>query len=327
MKLRMRSLVVSLALACLATTESRAQGAADYPSRNISFVMALAAGSAGDVFGRLVATRMSAILGKPLVSENVTGAAGQIGVERVMRSAPDGYTILGAGDNQLIYVPLFNKGARYDVRTDFEPITQLGTVDYILVAHPSLPAKNVQELVALAKAKPGDIHFSSAGVGSTQQIAMEVLMQRSGIKLTHVPYRGATAAMTDVVSGVVSVTFSAVSVAAPFLADGRLRALGTAGLKRSALLPDVPTVAETLGGFEFRTIMGMLAPAGTPAEIVGKLNAAAVQAVKDPAIEPQLRAAGFTATGNSPAEFKASIIRDHERIGEVVKAAGIQPVN
>lgn len=319
---------VALALTLGLPTQALAQGstASDYPARGITMVMALAAGSAGDVLGRLVGNKMSAEFGKPIVSENVTGATGQIGIDRVMRATPDGYTILGCGDNQLLYAPFVNKHAKFDPLNDFAPITQLALVDYVLVAHPSLPAKNVAELVSLAKAKPEQINYSSAGPGSTQHIAMESLMARTGARLTHVPYRGATPALNDVVAGVVSVMFTAVSVAKPFLEDGRLRALATAGLERSSLMPDVPTVAEGgLDGFEFRTWMGLFAPAKTPPEIVARLNGSAARAVKDPSLRPQMAAGGFTPIGNSPQEFKGVIARDYERIGAIIKAAGIAP--
>jgi tripartite-type tricarboxylate transporter receptor subunit TctC len=324
MKRALRALAVFAACA-LASAQAFGQGAADYPSRGISLVMALAAGSAGDVLGRIVANKMSQELGRPIVSENVTGAGGQIGIERVNRASPDGYTILGAGDNQLIYVPLFTKGTKFDPRNDFTPITQLALVDYALVAHPSLGAKSVPELIALAKAQPGKINYSSAGVGSTQHIAMEYLMAKTGAKLTHVPYRGATPALNDVVSGVVSVMFTAVSVAAPFLQDGTLRILATAGLKRSTLMPEVPTVAEAVDGFEFRTWMALLAPAKTPPEIVARLHAAAAAAINDPAIRPQLAASGFTPVGNSPEELRLILARDYERVAEIMRSAGIAP--
>ncbi len=302
------------------------QGTSDYPSRGITMVMPLAAGSAGDVLGRLVGAKMTADLGRHIVCENVAGASGALGIERVLRAAPDGYTLLGTGDNQLIYAPLFNKNAKFDPRNDLAPITQLAVLDWALVANPAFPAKTIGELVALAKPKPGEINFASGGVGSAQQIAMELLMARSGIKLTHVPYRGVTPALNDVVAGVVPVMFTAVSVAAPYIPDGKLRVLATTGRQRSTLLPDVPTVAEAgLEGYDFKTWMALLAPKDTPAAIIDRLHRAAVTAVKDPSLRPQMAAGGFVPVGNSPAEFKAELASDYERIAKVISDASIAP--
>jgi tripartite-type tricarboxylate transporter receptor subunit TctC len=301
-------------------------GVSDYPSRGITLVMPLAAASAGDVLGRLVASKMATDLGRHIVSENVTGASGAIGIDRVLRAAPDGYTILGSGDNQLIYAPLFNRNFKFDPRADLAPITQLAVLDWALVANPAFPARTVGELVALAKQKPAAIDFGSGGIGSAQQIAMELLMAHYGIKLTHVPYRGVTPALNDVVAGVVPLMFTAVSVAAPFLPDGKLRVLATTGRQRSTLLPDVPTVAESgVAGYQFKTWMALLAPKDTPATIVDRLHRSAVVAVKDPALRPQLSAQGFVPVGNAPAEFKAELDGDYERIAKVIREANISP--
>jgi tripartite-type tricarboxylate transporter receptor subunit TctC len=317
--------MIAIALASgIATMHALAQSASDYPNRGITLVMPLAAGSAGDVLGRIVAVGMANQLGKHVVAENVTGASGAIGIDRVLRAESDGYTVLGTGDNQLIYAPLFNRTSKFDPVKDFAPITQLAVLDWALVANPSFPAKTIEELVALAKAKPGEINFASGGPGSAQQVAMELLMARTGTKLTHVSYRGVTPGLNDVVAGQVQLMFTAVSVAAPFIPDGRLRVIATTGLARSSVLPNVPTVAESgLPGFEFRTWMGLLAKAGTDAAIIAKLNAAATAAVKDPTIRPQLAAGGFVPLGNSPTDFKANIADDYRKIADIMQAAGI----
>jgi tripartite-type tricarboxylate transporter receptor subunit TctC len=327
--MRLRAILLALAI-CGGLTMSHALGqgtsASDYPSRGITMVMPLAAGSAGDVLGRLVAAKMSTDLGRHIVSENVTGAAGVLGIERVLRAAPDGYTVLGTGDNQLIYAPLFNKSSKFDPRKDLAPITQLAVLDWALVANPAFPAKTIEELVALAKAKPGQIDFASGGIGSAQQIAMELLMARTGIKLTHVPYRGVTPGLNDVVAGVIPLMFTAVSVAAPYLPDGKLRVLATTGRQRSTLLPDVPTVAESgIDGYDFKTWMALLAPKDTPSAIIDRLNRSAVSAVKDPSLRPQLAAGGFVPVGNSPAAFEAELASDYERIAKVIRDANIAP--
>ncbi len=199
-------------------------------------------------------------------------------------------------------------------------------LDWALVANPAFPARTVGELVALAKQKPAAIDFGSGGIGSAQQIAMELLMAHYGIKLTHVPYRGVTPALNDVVAGVVPLMFTAVSVAAPFLPDGKLRVLATTGQQRSTLLPDVPTIAESgVAGYEFKTWMALLAPKDTPASIVDRLHRSAVTAVKDPALRPQLSAQGFVPVGNAPAEFKAELDGDYDRIAKVIREANISP--
>jgi tripartite-type tricarboxylate transporter receptor subunit TctC len=308
------------------TSFAQSQTAADYPTRPITVVMPTAPGSAGDTLVRIVSNRMAADLGRPFIAENVTGAAGALGVIRAQKAAPDGYTLLGTGDNQLIYAPLFNRSIRFDPRTDFEPITLLASLDWALVANPAFPAKTVQELIKLAKEKPGELNFASGGVGTAQQIAMELLMARAGIKLTHVPYRGVTPGLNDVVAGVVPLMFTAVSVATPFIPNGHLRVIATTGHTRSSLLPDVPTMQEAgIEGFEFDTWVGLLAPKGTPAPIVARLHDAAAAALKDPTVRERLAAGGFTPVASPSSVFATTLSNDWKRIGDIIQTAGITP--
>jgi tripartite-type tricarboxylate transporter receptor subunit TctC len=324
----MKALIRLIALAVgLAAVPAVAQAPADpaYPSRAITMIVPLAAGSAADIVARLVATKMSADLGRQIVVENAAGASGLVGIERAIKAPPDGYTIVGVSDSVLTMVPQLNPNAKFNPHRDLTPITQLATIDWVLVAHPSFAAKTVPDLLAMAKAKPGTIDFSSGGNASPQHVAMEAFKARTGINLTHVPYRGATAALTDVVAGVVPIMFTAVSVAHPFLVEGKLHALATAGRKRSELLPNVPTVAEAgVEGFEFETWMSLMAPAGLPKPIADKLHASAVKAVGDPEIRAKLLAVGLVPLGNAPDAFAANLARDYAKTGEIIRAAGMK---
>ncbi|HYI91307.1 MAG TPA: tripartite tricarboxylate transporter substrate-binding protein [Beijerinckiaceae bacterium] len=320
--IRLIALTVGLAAAPVS-----AQAPADpaYPSRSITMIVPLAAGSAADIVARLVATKMSADLGRPIVIENAAGASGLVGIERGIKAPPDGYTIVGVSDSVLTMVPQLNPNAKFNPHRDLTPITQLATIDWVLVAHPSFAAKTIPDLLAMARAKPGTIDFSSGGNASPQHVAMEAFKARTGINLTHVPYRGATAALTDVVAGVVPVMFTAVSVAHPFLVEGKLHALATAGRKRSELLPNVPTVAEAgVEGFEFETWMSLMAPANLPKPIADKLHASALKAVGDAEIRAKLLAVGLVPLGNSADAFAANLARDYAKTGEIIRAAGMK---
>jgi tripartite-type tricarboxylate transporter receptor subunit TctC len=318
--------LIALAVGLVAAPVS-AQAPADpaYPSRSITMIVPLAAGSAADIVARLVATKMSADLGRQIVIENAAGASGLVGIERGIKAPPDGYTIVGVSDSVLTMVPQLNPNAKFNPHRDLTPITQLATIDWVLVAHPSFAAKTVPDLLAMARAKPGTIDFSSGGNASPQHVAMEAFKARTGINLTHVPYRGATAALTDVVAGVVPVMFTAVSVAHPFLVEGKLHALATAGRKRSELLPNVPTVAEAgVEGFEFETWMSLMAPANLPRPIADKLHASAVKAVGDAEIRTKLLAVGLVPLGNSADAFAANLARDYAKTGEIIRAADMK---
>lgn len=323
----MKYVISSFALLCavLSTDSALAQSASDYPSRPIQMVIPLAAGSAGDVALRIVTTKMTADLGQQIVIKNMPGAAGLIGAEFVARATPDGYTIFGVADSVLTSVPLLNGNAKFDPLKDFAPITQIVTNDWVLVVNPSFPAKSVKEFIDLAKEKPDAINYASGGNGSPQQIAMEVFKSRTGIKLTHVPYRGATGALTDVVAGTVPVMFTAVAVAQSFIRSGKLRALATGGKRRSELLPDVPTVSEAgVPGFEWSTWTSIMVPTNTPPAIVAKLYNSAIAALKDAEIREKLLAVGVVPNGTTPAEFSANLNADYAKMSDVIKSAGIK---
>ena len=269
-----------LVIAAFATSLVHAQ---TYPARSILMLVPLAAGSSLDVVLRLITQKMSENMGQPIVVENQAGAAGMIGAERFMRAAPDGYTLAAFNDSVLTMVPNLRKQVAYDPVASFAPISLMVNNSWILVAHPSLPAKDVAELIALAKSKPGVINYSSGGNGSPQHIAMALFESIAGIKLTHVPYKGTTQTTLDVLSGQIPMMFSGINAVVNQVREGKLRGLAVGGLARSPLLPAVPTVAETgLPGYEFVTWMGMFAPLNTPKDIIARVNAEVARALPRP---------------------------------------------
>jgi tripartite-type tricarboxylate transporter receptor subunit TctC len=309
-------------LACLAMAGPvRAQ---DYPRRPIRVLEPLAAGSAVDVVTRIVADRMGRILGGSLFVDNQPGAAGLLGMRAGAHAAADGYTILAVNDSVVTALPNMRADAGYDPRKAFVPVVQMVRIHWALVASPSLGASTLPQFIAAAKAKPGAIDFASGGQGSPQHIAMELLMRAAGIKLQHVPFRGTTPALNEVVADHIPVMFTALPTPLPFLADHRLAILGVADPRRLPTLPDTPTLAESgLPGFEFTAWGALLAPAGTPPEIVAKLNAAANAALADPEVAKQLVDLGYEVVGGPPATLQALIAQDYQAKGDILRAANI----
>ncbi|MBC7779797.1 MAG: tripartite tricarboxylate transporter substrate binding protein [Proteobacteria bacterium] len=315
---------LTVALAAMVCADVVAQSTA-YPAKPIRMLVPLAAGSAVDVVGRLVAVGMSADLGQQVVVENLPGAAGLIGTERAARSAPDGYTIAAVNDSIMTVLPQLHVKSPYDSFRDFTPIAQLAAVTWLLVAHPSVPAKSLPALLALAKKRPGEILYASGGNGSPQQLGMELLRSMTRVDLVHVAFKGATPALNDVVAGHVSVMFSATSVALSFVKEGRLRAFGTGSPKRLAVLPEVPTIAEAgVPGFDYVTWAGLVAPAGTPPGVVARLNAAAVRALQRPELRTKVIDLGFELIANTPDEFAQALKRDYQRMGTLIREASIK---
>ena len=309
--------------AVLATLSFACQ-AQDYPSKPILFLMPLQAGSAVDVMVRIVAERMSAGLGRQVLVENQPGAAGMIGAERVKKAAPDGYTIGVLNDSILTMIPNV-RPVPYDPVKDFAPIGVVAGITWVLVANNDLPVKNVGELVAYAKARPGKLDYSSGGVGSPQHVAMEAFKAATGTYFVHLPYRGATAAALDVISNHVQVHFSAVSIVQPYITSGRVRALGVPSAKRSPLMPNVPTMAEAgLPGFEWQTWASLVAPIGTPKPIVERLNAELVKAISSPDVREKLVAQGLEPIGSPPETVTKWTQDGLKRMKGIVARAGIK---
>lgn len=295
-----------------------------YPERPVRIIVPYAPGGAADSVARLVGQKMSEALGQAVVIENRAGADGNIGAELVARSAPDGYTLLMGDVGNLTMGPAIRRSVPYDAVRDFAPITQLIAAPNILAVHPSVPATNFHEFVAYAKAHPRKLSYASSGTGGSAHLAGELLKRAAAIDMVHVPYKGASAAITDVLRGEVPVMFG-LSVVLPQVRDGKLRALATTGTSRLAVLPDVPTVAE-LGyrGFEATAWYGLLAPAGTPSPIVTRLHQVAVQALQSAEVRQKLEAAGNELIGNSPEEFAAYIKSEKAKWSDLVTAAGIK---
>jgi len=309
---------------CLALLLAAPAVAQEYPSHPIRLLEPLAAGSAVDVVTRIVASRMGQILGQNLYVDNQPGAAGLIGVRSGARAAPDGYTILAVNDSVMTVLPNLRKDAGYDPRRDFTPIVQLVRIHWALVASPSLGATDLRGFIAAARAKPGTIDYASGGQGSPQHIAMELLMRQAGIRLTHVPFRGATPALNEVAADHVPVMFTALPTPLPFLPDKRLVILGTGDTHRLPILPDTPSLDEAgLPGFSFTAWGALLAPAATPAPVVAKLNAAANAALADPEIQRRLTALGYEVVGGTPEQLRTLIAADYDMKGELLRAADI----
>lgn len=298
--------------------------AQSYPERPIRMVIPYAAGGAADALGRIVGQKMSQELGQPIVAENRTGADGNIGAETVARAAPDGYTILVGDVGNLAMGPVVRKSTPYDPVRDFVPITQLASAPNILVVHPTVPVKTFAEFIAYAKANPNKMSYASSGTGGSAHLAGELLKSATGIDMVHVPYKGASAAVVDVLRGDVQVMFGW-SVVLPHVRDGKLRALATTGPARAKSLADVPTIAEMgLPGFEAVGWYGLLAPAGTPRAAIVRLHEAATRALRAPEVREKLEAAGYQIIGSAPEEFAAYIKAETSKWGGVVAKAGIK---
>jgi tripartite-type tricarboxylate transporter receptor subunit TctC len=306
--------LLALALPCAAQT---------YPAKPILFLMPLQAGSAVDVMVRIVAQKMSDDMGQQIVVENQPGAAGSIGAERVKRAVPDGYTVGVLNDSILTMIPNIRR-VGYDPVKDFVPVGVVAAITWVMVVNNDLPAKSVSELIALAKSRPGKIDYSSGGNGSPQHVAMEAFKAATGVDLVHIPYKGATQAAIDVMSGRVQAHFSAVSIVQPHIRAGRMRALGVPGAARSPLLPEVPTMAEAgVPDFEWRTWASLMVPVGTAKPVVGRLNAELVKAVNAPDVREKLIAQGLEPIGSSPETLARWTQDGLKRMRDIVQRANI----
>ncbi len=296
-----------------------------YPARPLRLILPFAAGSAVDLLARLYAQRMAENWGQQVVVDNRTGANGIIGMEAIARAAPDGYTIGMANIATLTINPALYPKLTYDSLRDYVPVSLTATIGNCLIVHPSLPVKSVQDLVALAKKRPGELNYASGGVGSAQHIPMELLQAMSGIKLTHLAYKGITPAFNDVLAGQVPMAFTGLAQSLPYHRNGRLRILGTTGVKRTAATMDIPTIAEQgLPGYEADSWTGVLLPRGTPPEIVAAVQAEVLRITNLPDTRERLTAAGFEPVGSSSEVFAALIKNDLARLGKVIRDANIR---
>ncbi len=295
-----------------------------YPVKSVRLILPFTAGSAVDTLARIYAQQMTESWGQQVLVDNRAGANGIIGMEAIARAPADGYTI-GMGNIATLAInsSLYQK-LSYDAQRDFVPISYTAAITNCLIVHPSLPVRSVKDLVALAKTRPGEINYASGGVGSAQHIPMALLTSMTGIKIMHVAYKGLTPAFNDVLAGHVPMMISGLVTALPQHKSGRLRILATTGLKRTAATPDIPTIAETVPGYEGDSWTGFVAPAGTPADIVARVNAEVVRIGELPATRERLSALGFEVTGTAPDAFAALIRKDAARLGKVIREAGIR---
>jgi tripartite-type tricarboxylate transporter receptor subunit TctC len=295
-----------------------------YPDRPIKMIVPLAAASAVDVAARIVTQKMADNMGQQIVILNLPGASGLIGAEQVARAEPDGYTIGGFNDSIMTMVPHLQSKMRWDILKDFEPVSLVATVEWGLVTGNRTGFNSAADLIAAARAAPGKIDYSSGGPGSPQHLAMAMFSSAAGIILTHVPYKGATQAATDVAAGQIPVGFQGLGTVAALVRGGQLRLIGVTTEKRLAQFPDVPTVSESgLPGFFFSSWFTILAPAATPSDIIARLNAEVLKALGDVEVRRKLEELGFTVRGSSPEELR-SMTRDQlTKYGRVIKEMGI----
>jgi hypothetical protein len=316
--------VVIAAVLSLATVSTVAQGQT-YPTKPIRFIVPFAPGGSTDLLARFLAQQLAGLLGQTVVVDNRAGAGGVVGAETAARAPADGYTIVLGSAGPLTINPNIRDKTPYDTLRDFTPITLATVSPFTLVVHPSSPAKNVKELIALAKAKPGELNFGSAGNGSVGHFSTEQFMTLTGVKLVHVPYKGAGPAVTDLLGGRLNLMFENLPTIIPHVRSGKLRMLGVGTKQRSALAPEFPTIAdEGVPGYDSATVFGVLAPAKTPAAIIARLNAEMVKILKSAEGKASLAGRGLEAVGSTPEEYGAQIKDEFTRYGRIAKAAGIR---
>lgn len=294
-----------------------------YPTKAIRMIVPFPPGGTTDILGRVAGQKITETLGQQVIIDNRPGAGGNIGTELVAKSPADGYTLLTDPGSTLTINPSLFSRLPFDPLKDFAPITILAAVPNMLEVHPSLPVKNVKELIALAKSKPGELNYASTGAGQSTHLSMELFKTMAGIDLNHIPYKGSAPALTDLLGGQVSLMFDNMPSSLPHVKAGKLRALAVSTLKRSPTMPQLPTVAESgLPGFEVSVWFAVLAPAGTPRDIVAKLHGVLVKALHAPDVKERLSSQGAQAVGDTPEEFTVQMRRDLVKWAKVVKDSG-----
>ena len=295
-----------------------------FPTKPVKIIVAFPPGGGTDIVARLLAPRLSEVWGQPVIVENRAGASGTIGTEAAARAEPDGYTLLMATMGNMTANQHLYRMAEDPLRA-FAPITKVVDVHFVFMANPALPANNVQELIVLAKQHPGEIAYSSSGPGGAPHLAMELFKRRAGIDLVHIPYKGSGPSINDLIGGRVMLTMDSLLQSLPHIKSGRLKALAVPGPKRSALLPDVPTIAESgLPGFALTNWFGLLAPAATPRDVLVKVHDDVVRILKEPELEKRISDLGADVVGNSAEEFGAAMRAESGQWAEIIKAAGIR---
>ena len=312
---------------CLSTVLASPLGwAQDYPTKPIHIVVPLPPGGSNDVLARILGQKMSEAFGQPVIVDNKPGAAGNIATDFMAKVEADGYNIAVAPNQTVAVNPVLYPKLPFDVNRDLTGITMMGRVPMVLVVSPArVQATTVAELIALAKANPEKLSYASAGSGSPQHMAAEVFKFMTGTRITQIPYKGSAPALVDVLGGIVDVMFCPMNSALPHIRSGKLRALGTTGTRRVDLLPNVPTIAETIPNYESDIWIGMVAPAKTPPAIINRLNAELRRSLALPDVQSKLAEQGIYAETSTPAEFTRLIVSDQKRWAEVIKAANIKP--
>ena len=311
----------ALLLLCVAALAQ----AQSYPTKPIHLIVPFPPGGGNDTVARAIGQQISPELGQPVVIDNRPGAGGSVGAELAAKAAPDGYTLFLAGVGSHVVNPNLHKKLAYDPLKDFAPITLIASAPSVLVVNPKVPAQNIAEFTAYARAHPGVLNYASNGNGSAAQLAAAMYEHMAGVKMVHVPYKGIAPAMTDLMGGEVQLMFGTVVALVPHIQAGKLRALAVTGKKRSNLLPEIPTLRESgLPEYEAGSWYGIEAPAGTPRPIIEQLNAVIVKALRQPDVARRLATEGAEVVGSTPEEFGAHLKSELERVGKVVRAAGIQ---
>ncbi len=317
----------ALALALMATSalalgsEARAQ---EFPDRPVTLVVPFAAGGSTDVVARIIGQKMSDDLGQQVVVENVAGAGGNLGADRVARAEPDGYTILMGTVATHALNPLILKTKPYDPEKDFAPVSLLVLVPNVLVVNPQLPVKNVEELLALLKASPDQYAYASSGNGTPLHLSGELFKKMAGVSMQHVPYKGSGPALNDVIGNQVPIMFDNLPSSSGHIKSGTLKALAVTTKERAASFPDVPTIAETIPGYETYTWNALFAPAGTPKDVIDRLNASAKKALADPAVAEKMKGFSATIVASTPDELGAHVTAELAKWGPIVKEANVQ---
>ncbi len=313
--------LLALLLTALACTAAQAQ---NFPTRTVKIIVAFSPGGGTDIVARLLGQKLTEMWGQQVIVENRAGASGTIGTELAARAAPDGYTLfMGTLGNLSVNKHLYPK-MTVDPLKDFAPITKVVDVHFVMGVHPSVPARNVAEFIALAKAKPGQVTYASSGPGGAPHLAAESFKRMAGIDIAHIPYKASAQSFQDLLGGQVMMTMDSQIQALPYIRDGRLRALGVLGKTRSAQLPDVQTIGETLPGYELTNWFGLVAPAATPKDILAKISADVAKALENQELRDKITALSATVVGDTPEQFGATMRADSEKWARVIREANIK---